>query len=63
MEINHMTNLEALRMVRSASKHLDTFGKKANKAWEAAARDMEYAERGLEFETFFELGGKVVRTW
>jgi len=54
-----MTKLEALKMVRNAQKHLDTFGKKANKAWELAARDMESAERGLEFEAYFELGGEV----
>lgn len=49
-----MTKLEALKMVRSAQSHIETFGRKANQAAQKASNDLSWAERSLEFEIAFE---------
>lgn len=57
-----MTKLEALRMVQKAQIYVRTFGTKSALAEKNAMRDLLSAERGLEFEAFFEMGGQVRRT-
>jgi len=53
-----MTKLEALKMVQSAMLHTDGFSELAE---QRADVDLRWAERGLEFEAFFEQGGTVRR--
>ncbi len=53
-----MTKLEALTMVRNAMLHTDGFDELAE---QRADVDLRWAERGLEFELFFEQGGTTRR--
>jgi hypothetical protein len=53
-----MTKLEALQMVRNAMLHTDEFSELAE---QRADVDLRWAERGLEFELYFDLGGEVRR--
>ena len=54
----YMTKLEALTMVRNAMLHTDGFDELAE---QRADVDLRWAERGLEFELFFEQGGTTRR--
>ena len=59
-----MTKLEALKMVRNAAVHADAFGKnlaQVKRAQREIDNDLEFAERSLEFEAYFEMGGTTRR--
>lgn len=49
-----MTKQEALKMVRDAQSHIETFGRCHAKAEKAASNDLYHAESRLEFEIMFE---------